>query len=74
MLRDISTLTGGQVIAGGSASKLDQISLDLLGQARRVVVTKDNTTIIDGAGDRADVEGASTRSGRDREDRLGLGP
>ena len=57
MLQDMATLTGGQVIAEEVGLKLDQAGLDLLGQARRVVVTKDNTTIIDGAGDHADVEG-----------------
>ena len=57
MLQDMATLTGGQVISEEVGLKLDQAGLDLLGQARRVVVTKDNTTIIDGAGDHADVEG-----------------
>jgi chaperonin GroEL len=57
MLQDMATLTGGQVIAEEVGLKLDQAGLDLLGQARRVVVTKDNTTIIDGAGDHSDVEG-----------------
>jgi chaperonin GroEL len=57
MLQDMATLTGGQVIAEEVGLKLDSAGLDLLGQARRVVVTKDNTTIIDGAGDHADVEG-----------------
>jgi len=57
MLQDMATLTGGQVISEEVGLKLDQAGLDLLGQARRVVVTKDNTTIIDGAGDHSDVEG-----------------
>ena len=57
MLQDMATLTGGQVISEEVGLKLDQAGLDLLGKARRVVVTKDNTTIIDGAGDHADVEG-----------------
>ena len=57
MLQDMATLTGGQVVAEEVGLKLDQLTLDSLGQARRVVVTKDNTTIIDGAGDHADVEG-----------------
>jgi chaperonin GroEL len=57
MLQDMAVLTGGTVISEEVGLKLDQAGLDLLGQARRVVVTKDNTTIIDGAGDRADVEG-----------------
>ena len=57
MLQDMAVLTGGQVVAEEVGLKLDQIDLDVLGQARRVVVTKDNTTIIDGAGDHEDVTG-----------------
>ncbi len=57
MLQDIATLTGAQVVAEEIGLKLDQVGLDSLGQARRVVVTKDNTTIIDGAGDHEDVAG-----------------
>ena len=57
MLQDIATLTGGQVVAEEVGLKLDQVGLETLGQARRVVVTKDSTVIIDGAGDHADVEG-----------------
>ena len=57
MLQDIATLTGGQVVAEEIGLKLDQVGLETLGQARRVVVTKDNTTIIDGAGDHEDVAG-----------------
>jgi len=56
MMEDIATLTGGQVIAPEVGLKLDQAGLEVLGQARRVVVTKDNTTIVDGAGDAAAVE------------------
>jgi chaperonin GroEL len=57
MLQDIAVLTGGQVISPEVGLKLDQVGLDVLGQARRVVVTKDSTTIIDGAGDAAEVNG-----------------
>src|SRR5215203_5091253 len=57
MMQDIATLTGGQVIAPEVGLKLDQVGLDILGQARRVVITKDNTTIVDGGGDKAEVEG-----------------
>src|SRR4249919_859025 len=57
MMQDIATLTGGQVVAPEVGLKLDQVGLEVLGQARRVVVTKDNTTIVDGAGDHAEVEG-----------------
>jgi chaperonin GroEL len=56
MLEDMAVLTGGQVVSEEVGLKLDQVGLDVLGQARRVVVTKDNTTIIDGAGDQASVE------------------
>jgi len=57
MLQDIAILTGGQVITPEVGLKLDQIDLTLLGRARRVVITKDNTTIVDGAGDKAAVAG-----------------
>jgi chaperonin GroEL len=57
MLQDIAVLTGGQVVAPEVGLKLDQVGLDVLGQARRVTITKDNTTIVDGAGDKAEVEG-----------------
>ena len=57
MLQDIAALTGGQVVAPEVGLKLDQVGLEVLGKARRVVVTKDATTIIDGAGDKAEVEG-----------------
>ncbi|HEX9849372.1 chaperonin GroEL [Candidatus Deferrimicrobium sp.] len=57
MLRDIAVLTGGQVISEELGKKLDQTQLTDLGQARRVVATKDDTTIIDGAGKKADIEG-----------------
>ena len=57
MMQDIATLTGGQVVAPEVGLKLDQVGLEVLGQARRIVVTKDNTTIVDGNGDSAEVEG-----------------
>jgi chaperonin GroEL len=50
MLEDIATLTGGQVVAPEVGLKLDQVGLDVLGSARRLVVTKDSTTIVEGAG------------------------
>jgi chaperonin GroEL len=76
MLQDIAILTGGQVITAEVGLKLDQVTLDLLGKARRVVITKDATTIVDGAGDKAEVanrvneirnELAATDSEWDRE-------
>ncbi len=57
MLQDIATLTGGQVVTPDVGLKLDQVGLEVLGQARRIVVTKDDTTIVDGAGDNAEVQG-----------------
>ena len=57
MMQDIATLTGGQVVAPEVGLKLDQVGLDVLGTARRVVITKDDTTIVDGGGDSAEVEG-----------------
>ncbi len=57
MLEDIAILTGGQVVAPEVGLKLDQVGLEVLGRARRVVVTKDNTTIVDGAGTSEDVAG-----------------
>ncbi len=56
MLQDIATLTGGQVVSAEVGLKLDQVGLEVLGQARRVVVTKDNTTIVDGSGKPEDVD------------------
>ncbi|HEX6247000.1 MAG TPA: chaperonin GroEL [Nocardioidaceae bacterium] len=56
MLQDIATLTGGQVVSAEVGLKLDQVGLEVLGHARRVVVTKDNTTIVDGAGKPEDVD------------------
>ena len=50
MLEDIAILTGGQVVTPDVGLKLDQIGLDVLGRARRVVITKDDTTIVDGGG------------------------
>ena len=57
MLQDIAILTGGQVIAPEVGLSLDQADLTVLGQARRVVLTKDNTTIIDGNGEAGEVSG-----------------
>ena len=76
MLQDIAILTGGQVISAEVGMKLDQVNITDLGQARRIVITKDATTIVDGAGDKSLVaarvseirnEIASTDSDWDRE-------
>jgi chaperonin GroEL len=57
MMQDIAILTGGQVVAPEVGLKLDQVGLDVLGTARRVVVTKDNTTIVEGGGKPDEVAG-----------------
>ncbi len=67
-LQDIAVLTGGQVISETVGLKLDNVTLDLLGQARKVVVTKDNTTIVEGAGNSSDVEGRVAQIRREIED------
>jgi chaperonin GroEL len=60
MLQDIAILTGGQVVSSEIGMKLDQVNLTDLGRARRIVITKDATTIVDGAGDKAAVAGRVT--------------
>jgi chaperonin GroEL len=57
MLQDMAILTRGQVISEEVGLKLENVTLDLLGRAKKVVVTKDETTIIEGAGDEADING-----------------
>jgi len=61
MLEDLAVLTGGQVISEDLGIKLENITLDMLGRAKRVRIDKDNTTIIDGAGDKADIAGRCTQ-------------
>ena len=56
MLQDIAVLTGGQVISEDLGIKLENISIDMLGTAKKVEIDKDNTTIVDGAGEKADIE------------------
>jgi len=70
MLQDLAILTGGQVVAEEVGLKLDQVGLDLMGTARRIVVTKDNTTVIDGGGDSEEVTGrvAQIKAEIDRTD------
>jgi chaperonin GroEL len=57
MLQDMAILTGGQVISEEVGLKLDNVTLDLLGRAKRVIITKDTTTIVDGEGSHDDVTG-----------------
>ncbi|MSW56212.1 MAG: chaperonin GroEL, partial [Actinobacteria bacterium] len=68
MLADMAILTGGQVISEEIGLKLDSATLDLLGTARKVVVTKDETTIVEGAGESADVNGRVAQIKREIED------
>ncbi|HTT90040.1 MAG TPA: chaperonin GroEL [Acidimicrobiales bacterium] len=68
MLADIAILTGGQVISEEVGLKLENVDLSLLGRARKVVVDKDNTTIIEGAGSEADVKGRIAQIKREIED------
>src|ERR1039458_9126430 len=55
MLEDIAILTGGQTIAEDLGIKLENVTLDMLGKAKRVRIEKENTTIIDGSGKKADI-------------------
>ena len=57
MLQDMAILTGGQVVSEEVGLKLENVGLDLLGRARKVVVTKDETTVVEGAGDESDIKG-----------------
>ncbi|MFM8554173.1 MAG: chaperonin GroEL [Acidimicrobiales bacterium] len=55
MLQDMAILTGGQVVSEEVGLKIENVTLDLLGRAKRVIITKDTTTIVDGAGDKTEV-------------------
>ena len=68
MLADMGILTGGEVVSEELGLKLENIGLDTLGRARRVVVTKDNTTIVDGAGDSAAIQDRIRQLRREIED------
>jgi len=57
MLEDIAILTGGQLISEDLGIKLENVTLEMLGKAKKVTITKDDTTIVDGTGDKADIEG-----------------
>jgi len=56
MLQDIAILTGGQVISEDLGMKLENVTMDMLGSARRVSITKDETTVVDGAGDKSEIQ------------------
>jgi chaperonin GroEL len=57
MLQDIAILTGGQVISEDLGMKLENVGIDMLGKARKISITKDETTIVDGAGEKSEIEG-----------------
>jgi chaperonin GroEL len=57
MLEDLAILTGGQVISEDLGIKLENVTLDMLGRAKKVTITKDDTTVVDGAGEKAGIEG-----------------
>ena len=73
MLEDIAILTGGTVISEDLGIKLENVTLNMLGRAKKVSIDKDNTTIVDGAGKKADIDGARhPDQGPDRGDHLRL--
>jgi chaperonin GroEL len=68
MLEDIAILTGGQLISEDLGIKLENVSIDMLGRAKKVTITKDDTTIVDGAGDKAAIEGRIAQIKKQIED------
>ena len=75
MLEDIAVLTAGQMISEDLGIKLENVTLEMLGRAKRVRIEKENTTIIDGAGKKKDIEAPRRADqGADRGDDLGLRP
>ncbi|MFT7252750.1 MAG: chaperonin GroEL [Paracoccaceae bacterium] len=61
MLEDLAILTGGQVISAELGIKLENVTMDMLGDAKKVIITKDNTTVIEGAGDKAAIAARVTQ-------------
>jgi chaperonin GroEL len=61
MLEDIAILTGGQLISEDLGIKLENVTIDMLGTAKKISITKDNTTIVDGAGEKSGIEGRITQ-------------
>src|SRR5690606_3344287 len=57
MLEDIAILTGGQVVSEDLGIKLENVTLAMLGRAKKIVIEKENTTVVDGAGKKKDIEG-----------------
>ena len=68
MLEDIAVLTGGQVISEDLGIKLENVTLDMLGKAKKVVINKDDTTIVDGAGSKDDIEARTSQIRKQIED------
>src|SRR3569832_83267 len=68
MLEDIATLSGGQLISEDLGIKLENVTIDMLGKAKKVSITKNNTTIVDGSGDKADIEARIGQIKRQIED------
>src|SRR5471032_433961 len=68
MLEDIAILTGGQLISEDLGIKLENVTLQMLGRAKKITITKDDTTIVDGAGDKAGIEGRISQIKKQIED------
>jgi len=68
MLEDIAILTGGQLISEDLGIKLENVTLDMLGKAKKVTITKEDTTIVDGAGDKSGIEGRIAQIKKQIED------
>ena len=68
MLEDIAILTGGQLISEDLGIKLENVTLEMLGKAKKVTITKDDTTIVDGSGDKAGIEGRISQIKKQIED------
>jgi chaperonin GroEL len=68
MLEDMAVLTGGQVVSEDLGIKLENVTLDMLGQAKKVIITKDETTIVEGAGQKKDITGRCTQMRQQIED------
>ncbi|WP_309091750.1 chaperonin GroEL [Phenylobacterium sp.] len=68
MLEDIAILTGGQLISEDLGIKLENVTLDMLGRAKKVSITKDDTTIVDGSGDKSGIEGRIAQIKKQIED------
>ena len=68
MLEDIATLTAGQLVSEDLGIKLESVTIEMLGRAKKVTITKDDTTIVDGLGDKADIEARISQIKRQIED------